>query len=335
MMVGFLAFGKDGVVELVRPDLAFAACCRAERRLDLVGLYGSAFTFPADEFPRHFAVHRRRGWAGPCGTLRLFWDQDGPDATRDTRRLAAYLIDHYVLDEGQILVGFSGEKGYHIELAFGPVQPADRVPASVRRLCTSVAAAIGIDSFDAGNYDRTRLWRCWNSRHEKTGRFKRRLGLDELLYLDQDRHADLAREPFAFDPPDPSRSPALAADWARALADEPTASARPRASVADAAGPPGGGLTDAAWTFLSGAATRPGRHVACVHAAAALARAGCPRGLAWDLLWRAAGACGLVEDYARGDVRRAIENGWRLGRAQAPRPAAGGHENARPEPIPE
>jgi hypothetical protein len=312
-VVGFLAFGKDGGLRLVRPDLVHAACCRADRRLARTGLYQSAFTFPDPAFREHFEVYGRKDWIGPCGTSRLFWDQDGDAATADTRKLASYLVDRYALDEDQLLVGLSGAKGYHVEIAFGPVGPADHVPATVRRLCRSVADAMGIPTFDAGNYDRTRLWRSWNSRHERTGRFKRRLDLRELLYLDNDRHAELAREPFAFDPPGPARSARLHEDWSRVLA---AAQADRQEHPAEVARHRNGVLTDAAWRFLSGEATKPGRHNGCIHAAAVLARAGCLKGLAFDLLFRAADKCGMVRDYDRRDVLRTIENGWRRGREE-------------------
>src|SRR5262249_1324471 len=152
--------------------------CRADRRFARTGLYQSAFTFPDPAFREHLLARGRKDWTGPCGTSRLFWDQDGDAALADTRKLASYLIDRYALDEGLVLVGLSGSKGYHVELAFGPVGPADHVAGTVRRFCRSVADAVRIAAFDAGNYDRTRLWRCWNSRHERSGRFKRRLGLD-------------------------------------------------------------------------------------------------------------------------------------------------------------
>jgi hypothetical protein len=142
------------------------------------------------------------------------------------------------------------------------------------------------------------------------------LGLDELLYLDQDRHSELAREPFGFDPPGPVRSTLLDEDWSRALA---AAQVDRQEHHAEVARHRGGALTDAAWRFLSGQATHPGRHRGCVHAAAVLARAGCPKGLAFDLLYRAADACGLVRDYDRRDVLRAVENGWRRGRDERDR----------------
>jgi hypothetical protein len=315
-VVGFLAFGKDGGLRLVRPDLVHAACCRADRRFARTGLYQSAFMFPDPAFREHFLAHRRKGWTGPCGTLRLFWDTDGAAALADTRKLVAYLIDHYRLDEDLVLVGFSGGKGYHVEMAFGPVGPADHVPATVRRFCQDVAGEVKIGTFDATVYDRTRFWRLWNSVHEKSGRFKRRLSLDELLYLDHDRHAELAREPFPFDPPDPLRSALLDEDWTRALA---AAQADRHEHTAEVARHRGGALTDGAWRFLIGEATRPGRHDGCIHAAAVLARAGCPKGLAFDLLFRAADKCGMVRDYDRRDVLRAIDYGWRRGRDERDR----------------
>jgi hypothetical protein len=105
-------------------------------------------------------------------------------------------------------------------------------------------------------------------------------------------------------------------DWSRALA---VTEADRRDTHAEAARHRGGALTDAAWRFLSGQATYPGRHRVCIHAAAILAGAGCPKGLGFDLLYRAAEACGLVRDYDRRDVRRAIENGWRRGRDERDR----------------
>jgi hypothetical protein len=319
-MVGFLAFGKDGPLKLVRPDLVFSACCRADRRLTRTGLYQSGFTFPRAEFTKHFQVHLRRDWTGPCGTFLLRWDVDRADdvaaALRDARRLASYLVDHYRLDDSSVLVGPSGHKGYHVEVPFGPIEPADHVPGTLRRLCQNVVDAVKLTTFDGTVYDGTRLWRCWNSRHERTGLFKRRLDLDELLYLDHDQHAQLAREPRPFTPPGPVRSDLLDADWNAARA---AAQTNHEQHTAEAARHHNGTLTDAAWSFLVGQVTEPGRHRACVHAAAVLARAGCTKGLAFDLLFRGAEACGMVRDHGRLDALRAIENGWRRGRDELER----------------
>jgi hypothetical protein len=250
----------------------------------------------------------------------LRWDVDHEDdmaaALVDARRLASYLADHYALDDRSILVGPSGQKGYHCEVPFGPVEPSDDVPGTLRRFCRRVVDAVKLTTFDGTVYDRTRLWRCWNSRHERSERFKRRLDFGELLYLDHDRHADLAREPRPFTPTGPVYSELLDADWAAA---RDAVRSEHEQTAAEVARHSNGTLTDAAWAFVAGQAMQPGRHRACVHAAAVLARAGCPKGLTFDLLLRGAETCGMVRDYNRLDVLRAIENGWRRGRDELER----------------
>jgi hypothetical protein len=328
-VTGFLAFGKDGGLKLVRPDLVHAACCRADRpAFRRCGLYLSGFTFPERQFREHFAVHGRKDWTGPCGTFLLRWDVDRQDdvaaALVDARRLVSYLVDHYALDEDVVLVGLSGSKGYHIEIPFGPIEPADHVPGTLRLFCQRVVDELKLDTFDVGNYDRTRLWRCWNSRHERTGRFKRRLDLDELLHLNHERHSEMAREERAFEPPGPVCSETLNADWQAALAAAQTERQQHRTEDARHYN---GVLTEGAWRFVTGLATQPGRHDGCVHAAAVLARAGCPKGLTFDLLSRAANSCGMTRDYGRLDVLRAIENGWRRGRDELERLTRGDADN--------
>jgi hypothetical protein len=317
---GFLAYGKDGGLKLVRPDLVHAACCRADRRFNRRGLYLSGFTFPDAAFRTHFDAQGRKDWSGPCGTFLLRWDVDREDdvaaALVDARRLASYLTDHYRLDEDSVLVGTSGLKGYHVEIPFGPIEPADHVPGTLRRFSQRVADEMKLATFDASVYDRTRLWRCWNSQHERSGRFKRRLDLDELLYLDHDRHAALAREPRAFERPKPVRSNVLDEDWNAALA---AAQSEPTQHHAEDARHRNGTLTSLTRQFLVGQVTPGGRHAACIHASAVLARAGCPKGLAIDLRFSAADAHGMVEDYDWLDVLRTIENGWRRGREELDR----------------
>src|SRR5262249_17984187 len=127
-------------------------------------------------------------------------------------------VDHYRLDDSAILVGPSGHKGYHIEVIYGPIEPAEHVRQALRRFCRDVAGTVGLRAFDAGVYDGARFWRCWNSSHEQTGRYKRRLALDELLHLDAARHVELAAEPREFTPPDPVSSDSLDRDWAQAMA---------------------------------------------------------------------------------------------------------------------
>jgi hypothetical protein len=55
--------------------------------------------------------------------------------------------------------------------------------------------------FDAGDYDRVRLWQLANSRHAGTGLFKGRLDYGELMGLNADGVRKLAAAPRPIDPP--------------------------------------------------------------------------------------------------------------------------------------
>jgi hypothetical protein len=94
------------------------------------------------------------------------------------------------------------------------------------------------------------------------------LALDELLHLDVARHVELAAEPREFTPPEPVSSDSLDRDWAQAIAAVRDDHVQRRREPSDGPAP---GLTDQAWQFLSGEVQPPGRHKACVHAAATLA----------------------------------------------------------------
>src|SRR5699024_6359870 len=74
------------------------------------------------------------------------------------------------------------------------------VPAICKRLAVALADAAGV-LIDSSVYDHQRLFRLPNSRHARTGLYKRYLSHDELLSLDAERIRDLARHPAGFDVP--------------------------------------------------------------------------------------------------------------------------------------
>jgi hypothetical protein len=129
------------------------------------------------------------------------------------KKLSAYLADHYCLDANDVLIGFSGSRGLHIELPVGwTVEPSPAVNLTCRRFAEAVASRIGVP-IDSGVYDKVRPFRAWNSRHPKTGLFKTRVPLDDLLYAKPEWIVGRAVEPVPFDPPIPTPSPSLASDW--------------------------------------------------------------------------------------------------------------------------
>ncbi|MFN9915143.1 MAG: hypothetical protein ACK53L_21320, partial [Pirellulaceae bacterium] len=76
--------------------------------------------------------------------------------------------------------------------------PAADFHACCRKLAEKIAAGCGV-AIDLSIYDAVRAFRAPNSRHPKTGRHKRILGLEELLSLRPDRIVELASRPEPFD----------------------------------------------------------------------------------------------------------------------------------------
>src|SRR5262249_12108219 len=150
----------------------------------------------------------------------VWWDIDHPDeperALSDARRLASAVLHRYpaALDGDDLLLFFSGSKGYHVGLPtfWGPA-PCVTFHRVARCSAETVAAAAGV-RIDTGVHDKVRLLRAPNSRHAKTGLHKRRLALDELLHLTPDalRQLAAAPEPFAL-PSVTATDERAASDW--------------------------------------------------------------------------------------------------------------------------
>jgi hypothetical protein len=229
--------GPDNARHPVDYGKAFAAYCQADPAArPEVPAYLSAFTFPI-EFCRHLgATGSTRDYRGPVGVPSIKWDIDRAcldvstlsetpyvfnahsidAALHDTRRLASFLVDHYLLDDDDLLIGFSGLKGCHVELPVGGmVEPSPAANVVCRLFAQHVADEIGV-VIDTGVYDKVRPFRAWNSRHPKTGLHKIRVGLDALLVSTAESIVRRAVEPVPFDPPVPAPSPSLASDWEKA-----------------------------------------------------------------------------------------------------------------------
>jgi hypothetical protein len=189
---------------------------------DTIGeAYLSHFAFGPD-LRAHHAAHRGSvaGFAGPCWCRWLVFDIDRPDpavALADARKLVAFIHQRYPELEGDVPVFFSGNKGYHVllELAHGP-PPAVGFHHTVKTLAEGVASRAGV-GIDAGVYDLARIIRLPNTRHAKTGLYKRRLDADALFRMDVAGVREHARHPAGDGIPAARRVPEeLARDWADA-----------------------------------------------------------------------------------------------------------------------
>jgi hypothetical protein len=303
---------------LVNAAAAFSAQAADDPKAEtLRTCYLSAFQY-GDEFRDYLEAHdTTKGFDGLCGGRWLWFDIDRSDignALHDARRLAAFIVERYSIDENVLLLFFSGSKGFHVGLPLslcGQPEPSREFNHVCRRLAETLADAAGL-TIDSGVFDKVRLFRAPNSRHQKTGLRKLWLTYDELLNLKIERIVDLARAPLAFDvPDDPPENETARQDWQDAVVDlqqrmVAVADRRKRSSGS-------GRLNQATLSFIREGAAHGDRHRALFAAAANLAEFDCPPGLAHELLKEA----GLDSGLPPGDVRRQIDCGLAHGSQNA------------------
>lgn len=202
---------------------AFDAYCQCDDRAGVdIESYLSAFTF-GEAFRKHLnSTSSTKGYNGDCFAFWLWWDIDHEHAieaaTVDARRLCAGLCERFKLDGDELLIFYSGSKGFHVGLPTSLWNPESSVTFNqvARRLAETIAEHAGI-VIDTGVYDKVRAFRAPNSRHAKTGLHKRRLTFDELLHLSAAAIKTLAAEPAPFDIPKPPVVNSIAvADWRQA-----------------------------------------------------------------------------------------------------------------------
>jgi hypothetical protein len=161
--------------------------------------YQSHFVF-TDAMTAHYKANGRSvaGYAGPCWASYLAFDFDRhelADALADARKLVEVLLQRFPVLDGVIPVFFSGSKGFHVylELCHEP-PPAVGFNAVCRTLAEGLAMLAGV-KIDTSIYDANRILRLPNSRHPKTGLFKKRIDAADLFKLDVATILDMARQP--------------------------------------------------------------------------------------------------------------------------------------------
>lgn len=275
--------------------------------------YLSHFVF-GPELQAHYAANRGSvaGFAGPCSCRWLHFDIDRADdlqaALEDARRLVQFIHARYPELEGEVPVYFSGSKGFHvlIELAHSP-PPSVQFPQVARTFAEGIAAAAGV-RIDSAIYDRSHILRLPNSRHPKTGLFKRLIDIEGLFMRDVAGHLTDARSPWPSAIPFAGKQvPRLADDWheaervaARAL--EARATIRRDAGTAAERAPRW--LLD----FLRFGADVGERHGTLFRSAAWLTEQGAPSSLVSALLTEPGQDVGLPPADVARQIRCGIEH---------------------------
>ncbi len=179
---GFWCEGKNGKRRPVDRAAILRAHAAADPQINLaVEAFTSHFTFTAefDDYLKEYGTEA--DYAGSCCVDFLIFDVDREidveAALVDTRRLVHSILSRYEsLETENMLIFVSGGKGFHVGLPaplWSPVHSVD-FPAVARRFCETHAERAGV-KIDTGVYSRTRLMRLPNTRHSKTGLYKRRI----------------------------------------------------------------------------------------------------------------------------------------------------------------
>ena len=181
-------------------------------------VFGSAYAF-SHGLADHIAANDRRdeqksvrprgsleGFAGPHYSPMLTFDIDRLDEAGKgdvvaARKGAVALVVELLgmgVAPGDILVFFSGSKGFHIHIPsmLAGACPAVDFAATAKRFCGWIAERCGV-RIDNNLYSTLQPLRAPNSRHEKTGLYKIRLDIEELFDLDIDAIKSLANRPRA------------------------------------------------------------------------------------------------------------------------------------------
>jgi hypothetical protein len=305
---GFRIVGAlHGERRLVDWSTAFHAYAACDPKAKLESeAYLSAFTF-GDAFKQHLeTTGSTKDYHGDCFASWLWFDidrADVSDALADARKLTSSIVERYGCNEP--LIFFSGSKGFHIGLptSLWNPEPSGRFNKYAKAYAVFLASLAGV-TIDESVYDKVRAFRAPNSRHQKTGCYKRFLTMDELLGLRVDRIIELAKMPEPFEmPTSQSESYDCWEDWRAAcgsvdaLAESATAK-RMNNDLRTS-------LNRSTLAFIRESADVGDRHPALFKAAANLAEFDCSFPLAWALLAESALDSGLSPS----DVRRQIECG--------------------------
>jgi hypothetical protein len=285
--------------------------------------YLSCFWFTADFHSYLRETGSPRDFQGICWSPYVWWDVDRDGdlqgALAETRRLAATLDERYQLSDDALLLFHSGSKGFHAGLPTSLWRPAlsanfNRI---AREFASGLATVAGLSVYDAKRgyridesiYDQVRPFRAPNSRHPKTGRYKRLFTFAELMGLSLDGLLQLAEQPHPFGLPAPSdRCEQAIRDWqaaGRRVKEQAVVKEHRRAAVET--GTPQ--LNKLTLEFIREGAAVGDRHRLLFSAAANLAEFHCPSALAHALLTEAALDSGLPP----AEVRRQIDCGLKHG----------------------
>jgi hypothetical protein len=151
-----------------------------------LALYAANNPSPTTGKPPSVAGYSGPSWA-PCLPFDLDCALEPEQALKDARKLVRMLVSDFDVGAGAVSLYFSGLKGFHVELPgglFGECQPDRETAARLRWVAEALARIASLRTVDFSIYKTVHLWRVVNTRHGRSGLFKVRLSVEEILTLD-------------------------------------------------------------------------------------------------------------------------------------------------------
>ena len=212
------------------------------------------------------------------------------------------LIEKYDLRDEDLLVFFSGSKGFHVGLptALWDPEPSKVFHKTAKAFAIARAEEAGV-TVDTGVYDKVRAFRAPNSRHPKTRLHKRWFTIDELIRLSVDGIQKHSEVPYPVVlPKEVEPNDTAIKDWetvCRFLEQE---------SVSIGGHPELPSLNRRTMDFIREGAPQGQRHLRLFSAAANLAEFQCSEDLAFALLEETARDTGLPPKEVKQTISDAL-----------------------------
>jgi len=218
---GFRCLDRQGDRKLTDARAAFVAHVKADPTAATPDeCFLSHFQF-ADEFRERLEkTGSTKGYAGPTWAEWLAFDIDVEgdilEALTQAIRLALWLITRFKIEPDDLMIFYSGSKGFHILIrsSWWAGEPSILFHEYARRFCETLAINAGV-KIDSAVYARVNLLRAPNSRHRKTNRFKIQLTFEELQTLKPEAIFEMAENPRRGGvPPETAAIPEAVECWA-------------------------------------------------------------------------------------------------------------------------
>ena len=129
------------------------------------------------------------GYTGPAIANHLLFDLDSEDLEKslsDAEQLVTRLIEKYKFSQDSVSIFFSGGKGFHIKVKIGDSLTNEQLKTICTHICYGDEDSEGkypdrLMTFDPKIYNKTRLIRIVNSKHEKTGLYKVEIPVTDFI----------------------------------------------------------------------------------------------------------------------------------------------------------